>query len=219
MNIEHHDIISRIESRKLPFSLVFLGTFTVAFIILSILGLTPDITPSQKENTGVRAGASITAEDGASLVAETPIRIEVGNISLDATISNPATTSTEALDQALLSGAVRYPTSSLLGINGTVLLFGHSSYLPVVRNQAYKTFDDIQKLKKGDGIKIFSDTKEYRFAVKSVEKANATDAQSGTIRLPQDGQHVILVTCDSFGSKEDRFIVTADLVGVYRLAE
>ena len=60
------------------------------------------------------------------------------------------------LDDALTQGAVHYPTSAPLGIDGTVLLFGHSSYLPVIIHQYYKTFDGIQDLKDGETVSVYS---------------------------------------------------------------
>ena len=55
--------------------------------------------------------------------AEAPVRVAAGDIRLDAAVANPTSTNVEVLDQALLKGAVRYPTSAELGVNGTVLIF------------------------------------------------------------------------------------------------
>ena len=111
-------------------------------------------------------------------------------------------------------GAVRYPTSAMLGVNGTVLLFGHSSYLPVVYNRAYKAFNKIQDLKTGEVISVYSGAKEYRYKVVGVRLADATD---DVIELPADGKYLTLVTCDSFGRKTSRFVVTASFAGAYEL--
>ena len=141
---------------------------------------------------------------------ELPVKISIASIGLSAKISNPATTDVNALDQYLLSGAARYPTSSTLDQEGNVILFGHSSYLPVVVNKAYKTFDGIQKLKAGDEIKVYSATHVYTYAVTSVAQQSAT---SDGIPLTTSGHILTLATCDSFGQKTDRFVVTATLVG------
>ena len=127
---------------------------------------------------------------------------------------NPSSTKVAALDEALLKGAVRYPTSAKLGQTGTVLLFGHSSYLPVIYNQAYKAFKGIQNLKKGDVVSVYSGTHEYRYAVESVSIANANE---DVIELRKDGKYLTLVTCDTFAKKSDRFVVTAKFVGAYPL--
>ncbi|MEK7125993.1 MAG: sortase, partial [Patescibacteria group bacterium] len=138
------------------------------------------------------------------------IKIEISKIGLSAVIVNPTTTDIAALDKELLKGAVRYPTSAKLGEIGNVVLFGHSSYLPVVGNQAYKSFNGIQKLAVGDVVTVYSDNTAYTYSVRNVaeEKADANIA----IPLSVSGKILTLVTCNSFGAKEDRFVVTAELV-------
>jgi LPXTG-site transpeptidase (sortase) family protein len=103
----------------------------------------------------------------------------------------------------------------MLGVDGTVLLFGHSSYLPVVYHQYYKTFNKIQNLTKGQIISVYSGSLEYRYKVTNVRVADATE---DVVELSATGKHLVLVTCDSFESKTSRFVVTADFVGTYSLA-
>ena len=148
-------------------------------------------------------------------VSEQPVRVVAKDINLDVAVTNPDTTDVNKLDDALTQGAVRYPTSALLGQNGTVLIFGHSSYLPIVYHQYYKTFDGIQNLKEGDIVSVYSSNKEYRYAVTGVK---VVDANQDIIDLPNDAPHLTLVTCDSFALKTNRFVVTADFVGAYALA-
>ena len=143
-------------------------------------------------------------------VVELPTKLEISEIGLSSVITNPITTDIVALDKELLKGAVRYPTSAKLGGIGNVVLFGHSSYLPIVGNRAYKTFNGIQKLVAGDVIKVSSDTAVYTYGVRSVAKERATD--NTAIQLKIAGKTLTLVTCNSFGTKEDRFVVTADFV-------
>ena len=142
-------------------------------------------------------------------VVESPVHIEIPKIGVSASVSNPTSTDISVLDNELLSGAVRYPTSAKLGEDGNVVIFGHSSYLPIVRNQAYKTFDGIQNLAKGDTITVTSEGAAYTYAVRTVEKA---DANSAAIPLSVSGKVLTLATCDSFGTKTSRFVVTADFV-------
>ena len=213
MHSTKHKKIQEIEKHRVGFSLAFIVIFTLTFVIFAALDVLPDPTAGWQREHGGEPVANSNA------VAETPVRIIIDAISLDATVSNPITTDADVLDADLLKGAVRYPTSALLGINGTVLLFGHSSYLPIVRNLAYKTFDDIQKLKSGDEISVYSATKEYRYRVAGVRTANVNDASQSTVLLPSDARHLTLVTCDSFKTKSDRFVVTADFMGEYSLAQ
>ena len=196
---------------------VFLGLFAFMFfgsvIILGRLDLLPSsvgaeansaVATSQAEQTNTNTNIMVPA------VPELPIKIEIQAIGLSATISNPVTTDVEILDQRLLKGAVRYPTSAKLGEKGNVVLFGHSSYLPIVNNQAYKTFNGIQKLLTGDIVTVYSSGTAYTYSVKKVAKENA-NGNSG-IPLSINGKTLTLVTCNSFAEKSDRFVVVADFV-------
>ena len=146
--------------------------------------------------------------------AEAPVRVTAQSIGLDESVSNPTSENVEVLDAGLLKGAVRWPTSAQLGVKGTVLLFGHSSYLLIVHNLAYKAFNHIQDLKTGATISVYSATTEYRYRVTGVRIASATE---DVVELPSDKKYLTLVTCDSFGKKTDRFVVTADFVGTYAI--
>ena len=190
----------------------FLGIFAVAFFgsvaVLGYLDLLPEMAPPAV----AEAEESLPESPSASLpvaVSELPERIEIPKISLAAVIANPTTTDIGALDAELLKGAVRYPTSALLGEYGNVVLFGHSSYLPVVRNPAYKAFNGIQKLVAGDTITVYSSGAAYTYRVRSVAKE---DANNAGIPLEISGRVLTLATCDSFGEKTDRFVVVADFV-------
>jgi len=196
----------------------FLLTFSVLFGVTVLFLAAVDSLPnspgvSSQRTTGTLA-ASSTLPDGQG---EQPVQITAADIELNVSISNPDSTDLDVLDEALLKGAVRYPTSPLLGEEGSMLLFGHSSYLPIVRNKAFKAFDDIQNLKPGQIISVYSATREYRYAVTGVRSATAS-AETLIPLYTGEGKHLTLVTCDSFKTKSDRFIVTADLVGVYDLA-
>jgi LPXTG-site transpeptidase (sortase) family protein len=203
--------IIEISEHPAAFATVFMLMFIATFIFLAVLGATPDpITNSPDSTTPV---STDTPADTAQ--PENPVRVVAKSIGLDVAVENPTSTNVDVLDQSLTKGAVRYPTSALLGVDGTVLIFGHSSYLPVVYHQYYKTFDGIQNLKTGDTVSVYSGTTEYRYAVSGVRVANATE---DVVELPSAGKHLTLVTCDSFADKTNRFIVTADFVGAYSLA-
>ena len=202
-------IIREIEENRFGFAAAFLAVFTISFVFLATIGATPE--PLSERLYRDHGGAPVVTP---ATTPELPVRVVAGKIGLDALVNNPISTDVETLDNALLTGAVRYPTSGQLGVNGTVLLFGHSSYLPIVHNQAYKAFNEIQKLANGDIVSVYSSDKEYRFKVTAVRKA---DASEESVELPQDGEHLILVTCDSFAKKTDRFVVHADYVGTYSL--
>jgi LPXTG-site transpeptidase (sortase) family protein len=184
--------------------------FGASVFVLSSLDLLPD--PSKSGTTApTLTQAELQAEaTGAGVLPET---ISIPKLKLEATVANPTTTNAETLDKDLLYGAVRYPTSGSLGTNGqNVVVFGHSSYLPVVHNQAYKTFDGIQNLVHGDQILVTGAGKTYVYEVETVAAANA---QTDGIPLSVNGNKLTLVTCDSFATKSDRFVVVAHLVESY----
>lgn len=200
-------------TKKWIFGVLAVAVFVVNVGVLGNLDLLPNPVAAQPT---VSLAATVATESTPSHVQqastttpELPVKIAIPAISLTASILNPDTTNVERLDQALLSGAVRYPTSAKLGQVGNVVLFGHSSYLPIVGNQAYKTFDGIQKLKSGDAITVYSSGTAYTYAVRSVTKA---DANSDGVPLAVSGKELTLATCDSFSTKNTRFIVVADFV-------
>ena len=158
----------------------------------------------------VASTASTDSGQATPATPELPVKITIPKIGLSATVVNPESTSIAVLDSWLLKGAVRYPTSSKLGETGNVVLFGHSSYLPVVGNSAYKAFNDIQKLKPGDTVEVQGEEEVYVYAVRSVSKESAD--KNTPIPLMASGKELTLVTCNSFGKKSDRFVVVADFV-------
>lgn len=205
----------RAYSRKWAFLAVFICVFAASIAGLGRLGLLPDVSPATLAQADA-AGALTAATPAAPLATgpELPTRIEAPSIGLDATVSNPTTTSVGILDGALLHGAVRYPTSAQLNEDGNVVLFGHSSYLPIVLNQAYKTFDGIQRLSAGDTVTVYSSDTAYTYRVRNMTKESANDAG---IPLQVSGRVLTLSTCDSFGKKTDRFVVVADFVESHAL--
>lgn len=193
----------------------FLGIALLAFFgsvaLLGAYDLLPEAASVTATLPVVTLAASAVALESTppGIVIEDPVRIEIPAIQLAASISNPTTTNAEVLDQKLLSGAVRYPTSAKLGETGNVVVFGHSSYLPIVGNQAFKTFNGIQKLVTGDVVTVYSSGTAYTYRVRTMQKESANDAG---IPLLVSGRVLTLSTCNSFGTKSDRFVVTADFV-------
>lgn len=198
-------VIPEIAARPKAFALTFLTAFLLLFVFLWSVDALPEPLAVEVVSEGIES------QTGA---AEMPVRVVAPSIKLDESVSNPASENVNTLDAALLKGSVRWPTSAHLGVNGTVLLFGHSSYLPVVHNQAYKAFNRIQDLKTGEVISVYSATTEYRYKVVSVRSANA---EEDVVELLGDKKYLTLVTCDSFGKKTSRFVVTAEYSGAYAL--
>lgn len=196
--------MERIIAKKWSFLAAFAFIFIASVFILGQFGLLPEKISAEVAETVIPVAKSPS-------VAEFPAKIEIPKINLSTIVVNPTTTDIIVLDKELLKGAVRYPTSAKLGETGNVVLFGHSSYLPVVGNKAYKAFNEIQKLAPGDAVTVYSSDTAYTYRVRGVEKEKADN--NTAILLSVDGKVLTLVTCNSFGAKEDRFVVTADFVG------
>jgi len=145
----------------------------------------------------------------APVVAATPAHIRIPKIATDVAVLNPESADMADLDKALLKGVVRHPDSADFGDPGTMVLFGHSSYLPQVLNQNFKAFNGIQKLETGDAIEVASDDATYVYHVTKVYKVAASEA---SVPLEQGTAKLILITCNSFGSKDDRYVVEAEFV-------
>jgi len=203
----------RAYAKKWSFLTAFLAVFFVSLATLAALDLVPE-APETVATKDIEVPAESLAASVVLAAPENPVRVEIPAIKLDVTVKNPESTSVAVLDEALLTGAVRYPTSAKLGEDGNVILFGHSSYLPVVNNKAFKAFNEIQNLKNGDRIMVHGEGMTYVYVVTEVASA---DAESAAIPLTKTGRTLTLATCDSFGKKTDRFVVVAELVESYPL--
>ncbi|MEK7628835.1 MAG: sortase [Patescibacteria group bacterium] len=143
-----------------------------------------------------------------------PERLVIHTIGVDLPVNNPEQTAIAALDYSLLTGAVRYPLSARLNEMGNVFLFGHSSSLPVVKNQMFKAFNRISELESGDTIQVIGGGMVHVYRVTSVRRTDVADA---LVDISTDsGRHLTLSTCDSFGGKSSRFVVEADFFGAYK---
>lgn len=216
------------------FLMVFLGIFFLASAILYIIDFVPEPVQDKNVEPEVKAEPFVAIVDVSEVqakpqqtvaknpvprtyataamptgTAEVPVRIVVKDVGVDTRIENPTASDITTLDNELLKGAVRYPGSAFLNENADVLLFGHQSYLPVVHNKAFKAFNDLQKLKEGAEIVVYSNKAEYRYRVTSVTLAHSHD---GKVALGQNIPGLVLVTCNSLGAKEDRYIINAEFI-------
>ncbi len=159
----------------------------------------------------------VLGEELAPVVAHAPIaepsRLVIRSIGLDLPVGNPSTTNVASLDALLTKEVVRYPSSGKLGEVGNVLIFGHSSHLPVVHNQMYKAFNGLPDLSDGALIEVIGGGYTYTYQVTKIRK---TDASEEVIDLSGNGgQKLTLSTCDTFGAKSSRWVVEANFVSAY----
>lgn len=211
--------ISKKSEQKPPATVFFAALLVIFFSSLSAadsVGFVPyyvDGTAPRAETLALSNLPELGEETVAPKeIAVLPTRITIDAIDLDLPIQNPETRDIEALDELLKDGPARYVDSAKLGTQGNVLIFAHSSHLPVVHNQMYKAFNKIPELQAGDSIILTGeDGKSYLYNVVSIKTADADDA---IIDLVVSGKRLTLVTCDTLTGKSSRFVLTADLIGV-----
>ncbi len=208
----HKSFFQILGEYKLSFIVWFFLIFTVVFSGLYLLGLIPEeIAPlSQKEPTETLFTEGLTE----MLVrGEEPVRIKIPSIKLNSSIENPTDPDIAVLDEALKRGVVRYPGSGLAG-EDNLFLFGHSTSFKVVNNPAYKVFNNLKTLKEGDTIIVESKEKEYIY---KVTKVTLTDAETALVDLSTKKKMLTLSTCNTFGAKQERYVVEADFIDSYEL--
>lgn len=142
-----------------------------------------------------------------------PTRIEIPAIAMDLPVQNIESTDINVLYEDLKQGPIRYAASARLGEDGNVLIFGHSSQLPIVKNRMYKAFNRISELKAGDTITLAGDDgAKYLYSVVSVEQKDIKDP-TAIVSFGKDAKRLTLITCDTLTGKSARFVLTADYVG------
>lgn len=212
-------IAETVREHPFVFTGVWMGVFALFFALSSVFGLVPDLETADAEENDTVVLESESDEEKEIEPANTkeddaPLRIMIDRIGVDSTIVNPISRDIEDLDEALLEGVVHYPGSGDLEDHTNMFLFGHSSGLRVVHNQAFKVFNDLKELESGDLIRIQSKGKEYLYRVDSL---TLTTAEEAWVELSDREKKLTLSTCNSFGSKQERYVVEADFVGSYEL--
>lgn len=222
-------VVDVVWARKGLFLVAFFGLFTVTYSFLYLVDFLPEApdavdeaatevevladnleiadTALEREPPESEAPAKETAS--VSTGFEQPVSIYFSALDKTIAVAQPESNSIAALDTALLRGAVRHPDSALLGQDGTVFVLGHSSYLPHVRNHNFQAFNGIQNLQWGDEIVVTGESNVYTYRVSKVYEARASEL---VVPISGNDERLVLATCDSFGSVDDRFIVEADLV-------
>ena len=219
-------VYTNISRNKVAFFAALFLVSLVTYAILFALDFYPE--PKLEENTQSEALTAITASEKTSeskanvesktveskktipVGDELPARIVIPKSNTDVIVLNPESLDMNDLDAALLDGVVRHPQSAHFTDEGNILIFGHSSYLPTVFNKNFQAFNGVQNLLWGDEVTLYSkDGIEYKYRVNRVYKVKASET---IIDNARGKAKLTIVTCNSFGSKDDRFIVEALLV-------
>lgn len=181
---------------------IFAGTYA----LLSILGFVPNefkvlnnreqIVENKDKDFGV-------LNDKEEILL--PDRISIPKVGVDSMVQKPESQEVSVLDEALTRGAVYYPGSGTINV-GNMFIFGHSTGFAVVNNQAYKTFNDLNKLEKGDEIYVDSGDKTFVYKVKTVRLVDDSEAY---VDFSNTDRMLTLSTCNTFGQKQERWVVEA----------
>lgn len=211
--------------QKITFFFVCAGAIALTYGVLYLVDFLPETptteTPAvqtevQTEEPSVNTEVSVTAPavDDANAL---PVSIIFDSLDgREVKVFNPKTSDVATLDADLLKGAVRHPDSADFKDTGTMFILAHSSYLPHVINKNFQAFNGIQKLKWGDTIRVRSNDTEYVYSVDRVYEAKASDAE---VAIQHDVAKLTLATCNTFATKDDRFVVEASLVSKKPIGE
>lgn len=191
-----------------------LSIFLMTYVLLALLGFVPEqfkfVSTSAPKSQNVQVidtpttAVTQTQNTDKNLI---PTKVEIPKIGVSSIINVPAGIDVATLDNALTKGAVYYPGSGTLQ-GGNMFLFGHSTNWSVVNNDAYKTFNDLDKLSAGDEIVLTSGGEKYVYIVRTVKLSSEDDA---VVQFASNSPMLTISTCDTFGRKQDRWVVEADL--------
>lgn len=196
----------KIDFKKVSyFSVVMIGVCGLTYASLYLVGFVPN---------NLRVENIIRDEDlpkNKELLPQNltkPERITIDKVGINVKVYEPESVNVAVLDENLKKGAVYYPGSGTIE-QGNIFIFGHSTNWPVVQNPAYKTFNGLEKLEKGDIIKVGAGSQEFSYKVKTV---NLVDADNALVEFDNSGQTLTLSTCNTFGEKQERWVVVAERI-------
>lgn len=217
-----NELYRQIRLRKVAFFVTFFVAVLLAYTVLFIIDFIPEPVkevPVDKATTQTQVAQEVEEmEEVVEMVpavdSPLPLKVIFDTLDREVTVLNPASRAIAALDTALLDGAVRHPDSADFTEDGNIFILAHSSYLPNVFNKNFQAFNGIQDLTWGDTVRLQSEDMEYVYRVDKVYKAMASEVF--VPETPGEAK-LTLATCDSFGSKDDRFMVEATLVESHKI--
>ena len=203
------ELMDQLFERKAIFFVTFFVIMVLSYGVLYAIDFIPEPVTEETDEE-VEAGTETEeVEEESVAVAPLPLTIHFDSLGRTVSVQNPTSRTIADLDAALLEGAVRHPDSADFRDTGNIFILGHSSYLPTVFNKNYQAFNDIQELTFGDVVRLRSVDTEYVYHVERVYKAKASDV---VVPNSRGEAKLTLATCNTFGAKEDRFVVEATLV-------
>jgi LPXTG-site transpeptidase (sortase) family protein len=207
------NVYNTAHQRPITFSVVWVIMFFGLFVSAESLNVVPHLDTDTAQVSVALADTEISNNTLVS-INDAPVRIIIDSIGVDTVILNPQSRDIDVLNDALLGGVVHYPGSGDLEDNTNMFLFGHSTSIPIVRNENYKLFSNLSDLKAGDIIRVQSVDKEYRYRVGALRLVSADD---GWVEFKTGKKQLTLSTCNVFGQKQDRYVVASDFIGSFLL--
>ena len=166
-------------------------------------------TGKPSNNTNTKPSVSSGSNSNTNVVVNgIPTRLTIPSIGVSTQVYTPRNTSIAVMDADLTKGPVYYPGSGTIN-TGNMFIFGHSTGHAVVINKAYKVFNELKNLNQGDIIYVESEGKKFSYRVRSVDKVDKNETM---VTFDTKAHLLTLSTCNSFGSKSDRFVVVAEFV-------
>ncbi|GGV17610.1 hypothetical protein GCM10010182_43600 [Actinomadura cremea] len=175
--------------------------------VTSVLNLDPGrAEPARPAATG---GGPAGAEPRTGAAAAAPRRGEqIAGLAIDR-ISLKAKVLEGVAEHVLQHGVGHYPGTARPGDRGNTVLLGH-------RTTHLRPFLDLDKLKKGDAVRLRAGGKTHVYRVQD-KRITMPDDRSALEPVPYrpwsppDGAYVTLITCHPKGTDERRLIVVARL--------
>lgn len=220
-NEHRQNIVEELHENRHKAGVTFVLVFMFSLVVLHMIGLTPEtietVASGQRDHVPV-VSAHESSRESVGAVQGTdvdPRRVVIESVGIDVRVVTPVSKDIAVLDAALLKGAVHYPGSGTLADVSNMLIFGHSSHLPVVNNQNFRAFNDLEDVEVGETVRVESGDMVSIYRVASVELHSADDA---LVTLSSAKKTLTLVTCNSFGKPTERYVVTATFVDSYKIA-
>lgn len=112
--------------------------------------------------------------------------------------------------EAMERGFWHFPTSSLPGKKGNVVIIGHRfKYIPPATN----TFFNLDKVSIGDQIKVSVGEEIYTYVVTDTKVAEPNDV---SVIQQTDDYRLTLITCTPLWTSKERLVITAKLDKLYK---
>jgi len=145
---------------------------------------------------------------------ETPVRLIIPKIGVDAVVESLGLTSDGAMDVPKVPNDVAwFNLGPRPGENGSAVIAGHYGFW---KNGKGSVFDDLNKLRKGD--KIFIEDKKgtiIAFVVRELKRYDQAADVPEVFNLNDGKSHLNLITCEGIWDKDkktysDRLIIFTD---------